>query len=123
MAKLLYPHRQINEEEVIELLNFAIEGRKRVKDQLYLIDETFRNEPVEFSYLLKSSGKAFSPETLENLNYDTAKANIANDEATIEKVEVTPQNLRLEPHQLIIYDNQTGVTYRQKNICRLPPCR
>jgi len=113
MAKLLYPNRQLNEDEVVELLNFAIEGRKRVKDQLYLIDETFRNEPVEFTYILKSSGKAFSPETLENLNYDTAKANIANDEATLEKVEVAPQNLRLEPHQLIIYDNQTGITYKK----------
>lgn len=113
MAKLLYPHRQLNEDEVVELLNFAIEGRKRVKDQLYLIDETFRNEPVEFTYILKSSGKSFSPDTLENLNYDTAKANVANDEAAVEKVEVAPQNLRLEPHQLIIYDNQTGVTYKK----------
>ncbi len=85
MAKLLYPNREMSQDEVLELLNFAIEGRKRVKDQLYIIDETFRNEPVEFSYTLKVSGKEFFPETLEKLNYDTAKANQQKEELVVGK--------------------------------------
>ena len=32
-------------------LNFAAEGRKRVKDQLYVIDETFMAEPAKFKYI------------------------------------------------------------------------
>lgn len=114
MAKLLYPNREMSQDEVLELLNFAIEGRKRVKDQLYIIDETFRNEPVEFSYTLKVSGKEFFPETLEKLNYDTAKANQQKEELVVGKsVDVTPEIPHLEPHQLIIHDNQTGISYKK----------
>lgn len=116
MAKLLYPNREMNQEEVLELLNFAIEGRKRVKDQLYIIDETFRNEPVEFTYVLKSSGKIFAPETLEKLNYAIAKADrevVEEDgEATIPTTSGV-NALKLTPHQTLICDNQTGVSYKK----------
>jgi ATP-dependent Lon protease len=111
LAKLLYPHREMSQEEVLELLNFAIEGRKRVKDQLYLIDETFRHEPVEFKYLIRSSGQYVSPETLEKLNYAQAKAK--HEKADQSEPENQPRPLAppLQPHQTIIYDNQTGVSY------------
>lgn len=115
MAKLLYPNREMNQEEVVELLNFAIEGRKRVKDQLYIIDETFRNEPVEFTYILKSTSQTFAPETLEKLNLATAKADRLSesdqsDELDSASVEPT---LKLEPHQTILQDNQTGISYKK----------
>lgn len=115
MAKLLYPNREMNQEEVVELLNFAIEGRKRVKDQLYIIDETFRNEPVEFTYVLKSTGQICAPETLEKLNLATAKADRLSEEdddyeMSLGTVEPT---LRLEPHQTILFDNQTGISYKK----------
>jgi ATP-dependent Lon protease len=115
MAKLLYPNREMNQEEVVELLNFAIEGRKRVKDQLYIIDETFRNEPVEFTYVLKSTSQRFAPETLEKLNLATAKADRLSesdlsDEQDFSSVEPA---LKLEPHQTILQDNQTGISYKK----------
>lgn len=115
MAKLLYPHREMHQEEVIELLNFAIEGRKRVKDQLYIIDETFRNEPVEFTYILKSTGQTFAPETLEKLNLATAKADRLSEEEEGLEPETKPVEpvLNLEPHQTIIVDNQTGISYKK----------
>ena len=34
LMKILFPHGGATKEEVEELLRFAIEGRKRVKDQL-----------------------------------------------------------------------------------------
>ncbi|MCB0535466.1 MAG: BREX system Lon protease-like protein BrxL, partial [Saprospiraceae bacterium] len=112
MAKLLYPNREMNEVEVVELLNFAIEGRMRVKDQLYIIDETFRNEPVEFTYVLKSTGQTCAPETLEKLNLATAKADrITEEEDTV--VRKVDMALNLSPHQTILYDNQTCVSYKK----------
>ena len=62
----------MTEAELLELLDFCVEGRKRVKDQLYIIDETFKSEPVDFTYTVLSSGKQYSPETLENINYNAA---------------------------------------------------
>lgn len=115
MAKLLYPNREMNQEEVVELLNFAIEGRKRVKDQLYIIDETFRNEPVEFTYVLKSNNQTFAPETLEKLNLATAKADrLSENDQADESVQSTVEPaLKLEPHQTILQDNQTGISYKK----------
>src|SRR5574344_1769936 len=50
LVKLIYPNEVMTEEEALELIEFAAEGRKRVKDQLYLIDETFKSEPAKFTY-------------------------------------------------------------------------
>ena len=48
MVKLIYPDLNMTDEEVFELVDFAAESRKRVKDQLYIIDETFKAEPAKF---------------------------------------------------------------------------
>jgi ATP-dependent Lon protease len=48
LIKILYPHREATADELEELLRFAIEGRKRVKDQLMRIDQTY--EGVTFLY-------------------------------------------------------------------------
>ena len=45
MMKLLYPDGKMTDTEAFELVDFAAESRKRVKDQLYVIDETFKAEP------------------------------------------------------------------------------
>jgi ATP-dependent Lon protease len=116
LAKILYPHKEIGEEEALELVNFAIEGRKRVKDQLYIIDETFRNEPVEFKYKVISSSKVVEPETLEKLNYATAKSNQNKEEVTVSESGETMVNstptLKLESGKnIVIQDNQKGVSY------------
>lgn len=114
MVKLIYPHQELSEAEIIELLDFCIEGRKRVKDQLYIIDETFRSEPVEFKYRVLSSGQVFSPETLEKQNY-FATLEAKKDSETEE--DETPQNvaavLDLKPHQFILKDNQTGISFKK----------
>lgn len=113
LMKLIYPHKQATEQELLELLDFAVEGRKRVKDQLYIIDETFSKEPVDFVYTILSSGKEVSPETLENLNYRAAvKVKEEEDNSTEEKIEVKKE-VKLETKQEIIKDNQTGISYRK----------
>ena len=114
MVKLIYPNQIITEAELIELLDFCIEGRKRVKDQLYIIDETFKSEPVEFKYRLISSGVEYSPETLEKQNYTAAIENIKeidNDENDI--TEKVSSDSDLVSHQFILKDNQTGISYKK----------
>lgn len=66
LMKILFPHGGATEEEVEELVRFAIEGRKRVKDQLMRIDSTYGN--VRFTYL-GTDGQAKSVTTLEEEEY------------------------------------------------------
>jgi ATP-dependent Lon protease len=48
LMKLLYPHEQATVEEIEEILRFAVEGRKRVKDQILRMDATMAG--VQFGY-------------------------------------------------------------------------
>lgn len=48
LMKILFPHGEATAEETEEMLKFAIEGRKRVKDQLLRIDMTYAK--VRFAY-------------------------------------------------------------------------
>lgn len=67
MMKLLYPNGIITPEEAYELVDFAAEGRKRVKDQLYRIDETFKAEPAKFQYVNLNNGDTVKVTTLEEV--------------------------------------------------------
>lgn len=113
LVKIIYPHQELSKLETLELINFAIEGRKRVKDQLYIIDETFKNEPVEFSYTIIPSGEVIKPETLEKQNYETAKR-LAQEELEEDFIELKKESkeIKLEPHQVVLKDNQTGISYK-----------
>lgn len=68
LMKLLFPHDQATIAEVEEVLRFAIEGRKRVKDQILRIDATMTE--VKFGY--DSIGGGWSAvTTLEEDEYPT----------------------------------------------------
>jgi ATP-dependent Lon protease len=66
LMKILFPHGGATKDEVEELLRFAIEGRKRVKDQLMRIDSTYGN--VRFTYQ-DSHGQVKPVTTLEEEEY------------------------------------------------------
>lgn len=68
MVKLLYPDGVMTDEEAFELIDFAAEGRKRVKDQLYEVDETFKAEPAKFKYINLKNGNEVTVETLEKVS-------------------------------------------------------
>ena len=55
LLKLIFPNGGETEVEVEELLRFAIECRKRVKDQLLRIDSTF--ESADFHYIASDGAK------------------------------------------------------------------
>jgi ATP-dependent Lon protease len=66
LMKILYPHGEATPEEIEEILRFAIEGRKRVKDQILRIDSTMTQ--VKFGYL--DTGGVWHPvSTLEEDEY------------------------------------------------------
>ena len=69
MVKLLYPDGKMTGKEAFEIIDFAAECRKRVKDQLYLIDETFKAEPALFKYINLKTGEEIAVETLERINH------------------------------------------------------
>lgn len=66
LMKILYPHGEATSEEIEEVLRFAVEGRKRVKDQILRIDSTMAE--VKFGYLDKA-GEWRSVTTLEEDEY------------------------------------------------------
>mgnify|MGYP002625808811 CR=1 FL=1 len=67
LLKILFPGRNQTKDEARELLEFAMEMRERVKDQLYRIDETF--ERVEFSYRDLETGAMHRVQTLEEVEW------------------------------------------------------
>ncbi|RLC73990.1 MAG: ATP-dependent Lon protease, partial [Chloroflexi bacterium] len=50
LAKLIYPHGEINKDEMAELLGLALEGRRRVKEQLKKMG-SFEYYKTSFSYI------------------------------------------------------------------------
>lgn len=116
LAKIIYPNQEMTEAESLEILEFAIEGRKRIKDQLYIIDESFLNEPVNFSYTIISSGKEVHMEPLEKISYGITKATGA-DFYTCGNIErgPTPAEGKPEPQprQITLRENQTGISYEK----------
>jgi len=88
MMKLIYPDGKMTDEEAYELIDFAAESRKRVKDQLYVIDETFQAEPAKFQYLNVKTGENHTVLTLEQIENDflplhERKAQAEDDEISI----------------------------------------
>ncbi|MHB8963915.1 MAG: BREX system Lon protease-like protein BrxL, partial [Saccharofermentanales bacterium] len=67
MMKILFPDNNATREETAEILQFAIEGRKRVKDQLMRIDTTYPE--VNFTYTEKDTGRIRQVTTLEEREY------------------------------------------------------
>ena len=91
LMKILYPDGNAGKEEMRVLLEQALEGRKRVKDQLLRIDSTF--EKVSFSYTDLEDDTIHEIKTLEEKQYPQYYTQIAVDEPQpqIPGIEETPQ--------------------------------
>lgn len=120
MMKLIYPDGNMTEEEAKELIDFAAEGRKRVKDQLYIIDNTFCAEPAKFQYTWLKSGETVKVETLESLEHQQAQMVDEMDDEVEEEQEnqevkrsgSRPRIPKLMAKTISIRENQGGVTYK-----------
>lgn len=90
MMKLIYPDGKMTDQEAYELVDFAAEGRKRVKDQLYVIDETFMAEPAKFKYINLKTGFEVSIETLEQVSNQAVEHTTTEDNT--EETETSTEN-------------------------------
>lgn len=117
LIKVIYPHGEFSASDAKELLDFAIEGRKRVKDQLRKMDETFNDEIVKFEYTTPD-GKVHKIETLEIMEYGDEKLSIpaggVQEEETISAEEESfSKDKQPQTGQYIIRENQTGISYEK----------
>lgn len=125
LMKVLHPHGEATTQEMETLLRFAIEGRKRVKDQLLRIDPTFL--PVTFGYT-DPAGEITLVQTLEEIQYpryynqrssddgQTPPASVHTSEASDTTEDPgqtpapTPETGPQEGH-LIFQENEQGVSF------------
>ncbi|WP_285728096.1 BREX system Lon protease-like protein BrxL [Psychromicrobium xiongbiense] len=127
LMKLLYPHEQATAEEIEEILRFAIEGRKRVKDQILRIDDTM--SAVDFGYQsLADEWTAVT--TLEEDEYPgyyhRGRSGMSADEAVMEPERVNasvggssssePTLLPSEPAQAELFQGQRDFVENQRGI-------
>lgn len=120
MMKLIYPDGNMTDEEAKELIDFAAEGRKRVKDQLYIIDSTFCAEPAKFQYTWLKSEETVKVETLENLEHQQAqtademdgKVEEEQENQEVKRSGSRPRIPKLMAKTISIRENQGGVTYK-----------
>jgi ATP-dependent Lon protease len=118
LMKILFPHDGASKEEVEELLRFAIEGRKRVKDQLMRIDSTYGQ--VRFSYL-DVDGQAKLVTTLEEEEYasyyhkkvDSEQMSVFSKEQEETTTDHLPLSTDYSPkaQHLTFQENQKGLSF------------
>ncbi|GHB07918.1 BREX system Lon protease-like protein BrxL [Modicisalibacter luteus] len=121
LMKILFPQGGATRDEVEEVLRFAIEGRKRVKDQLQRIDTTYGE--VRFSYQ-DQQGQETLVTTLEEEEYpgyyhqtvSTPKDGGAEPEPTADVKGVEPKEPHasepvLEEKHLTFQENQKGISF------------
>jgi ATP-dependent Lon protease len=65
LLKLMYPHGELTDDQLGELLSLAIEGRQRVRNQLHLMAPG-EYGPVVLSGKLTQSGKTITPRLLDS---------------------------------------------------------
>jgi ATP-dependent Lon protease len=115
LMKILFPHGEATPAEIEEMLRFAIEGRKRVKDQLLRIDTTYAK--VRFAYQ-DLAGKQQGVSTLEEDEYPGSynrvvvpeTATEAGDAAIDVQAPPAPEPALREQH-LTWQENQRGLTF------------
>jgi ATP-dependent Lon protease len=119
LMKVLFPHDGATAEEIEEMLTFAIEGRKRVKDQLMRIDSTYAD--VKFAYLDSERNERLVT-TLEEREYrndyhkavdsgQSGEAKVERETDATTQDSAKPQDSKLEAQHLMFAENQRGVSY------------
>lgn len=125
LMKILFPHQEASRDEIEELLRFAVEGRKRIKDQLMRIDATYAT--VSFGYRDRSGAIRYV-RTLEEETYPRyfenrteAQTEAQSEVATVLQIdEERPMTAEVpaagddgqpQERHLVFQENQRGVSY------------
>lgn len=105
LMKVIFPHGEATAEELEKLLRCAIEGRKRVKDQLLRIDSTY--SAVNFSYQ-DQEGNLKTVSTLEEEEYASYYYQSVKPQ---QQEELANNASELKEQHLIFQENQRGVSF------------
>jgi len=122
LMKILHPHGEATKDEIEEILRFAVEGRKRVKDQILRIDSTMAE--AKFGYL-DAAGEWRTVTTLEEDEYpayyhqrrrtDDETGSSSEYEASTSPatptVDEPPKSMPLFEGHREFQENQRGVSY------------
>jgi ATP-dependent Lon protease len=109
LMKIIYPHGKYTHDEAIELVNYSLEGRKRVKDQLIKMDDTF--EEVVFGYTDKQTGKKETVDTLENIEFGVELTPVQDSKPEVEQLASQKPSSSLKAGQVVIRENQVDISY------------
>nr|CAA6818802.1 MAG: putative ATP-dependent protease [uncultured Thiotrichaceae bacterium] len=117
LMKILFPQGGASAKDIEEILKFSMEGRKRVKDQLFRIDSTYT--AVDFSYS-DTAGKIVPVATLEEIEFPHYfnKTNVETDLPDTVKpdavlIETKPDEVLAKEQHLTFAENQRGVSFDQ----------
>jgi ATP-dependent Lon protease len=137
LMKIIYPHREATKEEIEHVLVFAMEGRKRIKNEILKMDHTF--DPVKFAYIDLETGERKEVMTAEELRYPMLRGSVSTldpnaPEQQIASSEIPGDNVislgsaftqssetpgvsalpakPAGPIHFTIAENQTGISYR-----------
>ena len=114
LMKILYPSGEATKEEIEELLSFAMEGRKRVKDQLMRIDSTFKK--TDFGYTDLSTNQYKRVATLEEKEYaHVYYHNVPFAEIEVSNNEVSESTNNLEQNESKVPKNDNLAVKKPSN--------
>lgn len=126
LMKIIYPHGQATPEEIEELLSFSMEARRRVREHILRIDDTFSRN--DFVYRSVDSDKSVTVLTLEERQYPTfaaprvaaptgeaePAADAASQSAPAESAEVRgPVSQAPVGGHVVVPENTKGWSYRR----------
>jgi ATP-dependent Lon protease len=117
LMKVIFPDGKATTQEIEDLLKFAIEGRKRVKDQLMRIDSTYSD--VHFAYL-DGVAKSKAVTTLEEEEYhhyyhrtvgDGGDQTLQTVHEPVQEAPSTQAAPLLQEQHLTYQENQRGISF------------
>jgi ATP-dependent Lon protease len=112
LVKIIHPDGKMTKKEMFDLLNFALEGRKRIKDQIIKIDsDSF--QPTSFKYIDKDTGEVHEVETLEAVIHNQNTSGEGKEGSSQSNTTVQTTLAELRPDHITLRDNQTGVSYQK----------
>ena len=128
LMKILFPDGKCTPEEIEELLAFSMEARRRVREHILRIDDTFKRH--DFIYRPLNGGASVTVLTPEELQYPTfagprIQPAADGDSASLPPDDILPANEPLpatptaaavnepQPEHVVIPENTKGWSYRR----------
>ena len=123
LMKIIFPNEDATKEEIREILEFSMESRRRVREQILRIDNTFK--PNEFEYKSIDESQTLNVKTPEEIQYpefynlrpEWSEKKISKvSESHDKKINDDKKNIKLvelkESH-IIIPENSKGWSYKR----------